>query len=403
MKKVFISILSFYLVFHFIIPGLFFLYDNNNFNTYTNVADNQAILKGFILNAITIIGAIIIIILLPQRSGAEKIQSKFYKLTPLFYISILFSIVYFFMSGGFEGKITGGTLGSVFNYIQLFLNPYMILLCVLFFQKKRFNAVLMFLIYLVFTTLLGSRSGFISLFIVFLMYPIFSNYQLYKKNIKRLLLSLAIISPILFLLATILIRKADIPLTPDIIARMIMGRLSFLETSMLPIHYKDANDSLGIFYEKYSVINQLKLIVDALFPGNLFGGDVMPNQYYRAAFMGYPISFVVSVYTSINITLPIYLYMYLGSFFACVFGIGILVLYYKLWVMSAKYMFIFIPLLASLYHLLYFFDWVMWFMQFFTFFLTSLTIYGFSLFRVSVVNIIKNEVAYLKPKEGNNN
>lgn len=378
------------------------MYDNNNFNTYTNVADNAVIFKGFILNAVTIIGAIIVITLLPLKNDAEKVQPMFYKLMPLYYISILFSLIYFFVSGGFEGKISGGMLGSIFNYAQLFLNPYMILLCVLFFQKKRFNAVVMFVIYLIFTTLSGSRSGFISLFIVFLMYPIFSNYQLYKKSIKRLLLSLAIISPILFLVATILIRKADIPLTPDIIMRMIMGRLSFLETSMLPIHYKNANDSLSIFYEKYSIVNQAKLIVDALFPGNLFSGDVMPNQYYRAAFMGYPISFVVSVYTSINITLPIYLYMYLGGFFACVFGIGILVLYYKLWVMSAKYMYIFLPLLASLYHLLYFFDWVMWFMQFFTFFLTSLTIYGFSLFRVSIVDIIKNEVTYLKSTEGNN-
>ena len=383
------------MIVHFIIPGLYFLKDGN-FNTYTDLQDNPAILKGFILNAVTILGAILVIIFLPDKNRNKIIQPKFYKITPLFYFSVIFSLSYFFISGGFEGKIGGNMLGSIFNYIALFLNPFMILLCVLFFQRKKFNVVLLFLVYLIYTILTGSRSGFISLFIIFLMYTAFSNYKLYKKTIRTILICFAVISPIIFLVATILIRKADIPLTTDMVGRLIMGRLSFLETSMLPIHYKDMNDPLTIFYEKYGILNQIKLSIDALFPGNLFNADVMPNQYYRAAFMGYPLTFVVSVYTSINITLPVYLYMYFGSFFACVAGIGILVLYYKLWVRSVNNIFIFIPLLASLYHLLYFFDWVMWFLQFFTFFLTAITVYGFVILRQAFVDIIKKGPLYFK-------
>lgn len=174
-----------------------------------------------------------------------------------------------------------------------------------------------------------------------------------------------------------------------------MGRMSFLETSMLPIHYKDMNDPLNIFYDKYGLLNQVKQIIDSIFPGNLFGNDVMPNQYYRAAFMGYSVNFVVNVYTSINITLPVYLYMYVGSFFSCLIGIGILVLYYKLLIKSAGNIFIVVPLLASLYHLLYFFDWVMWFLQFFTFMLTSFTVYGFSILRQAFVELIKKGPSYL--------
>ena len=81
--------------------------------------------------------------------------------------------------------------------------------------------------------------------------------------------------------------------------------------------------------------------------------------------------------------------MYFGSFFSCIIGIGILILYYKLLIRSSANIFILVPLLASLYHLLYFFDWVMWFLQFFTFTLTSFTVYGFSILRLAFVKLIK--------------
>lgn len=395
MKKAFISILLFYYILHFVIPGIYFLSTGANFNTYTSVEDKAGILKGFLLNTVTILGAILIISFLPDNKRSETVKPKFYKLSSLFYFSIIFSVIYFFLGGGFEGKIKGSMAGSIFSYLAFFLNPYMILLCVLFYQRKVVNVVILFFIYLIYATLTGSRSGFISLFVIFLMYPAFSNFDLYKKSIKRVLFGFAVISPLLFLAATILVRDAynGLDLNPNIIMRLIMGRLSFLETSMLPIHYKDMGDKLDIFYNKYSLLNQLKLIIDALFPGNLFGGDVMPNQYYRAAFMGYSEDFVINVYTSINITLPVYLYMYFGNFLSCIISIAILVLYYRLCSRSVNNIFLFVPLLASLYHLLYFFDWVMWFLQFFTFMLTAFAVYGFSVLRQAFIKIIHNNIS----------
>jgi len=235
----------------------------------------------------------------------------------------------------------------------------------------------------------GSRSGFLSLFIIFLMYPAFSNFAIYKKRIRNVLIALAVISPILFLAATMYVREVNVLFTPDLIMRMIMGRLSFLETSMLPIHYKDMGDPVEIFYQKYDLLNQLKLIIDTLFPGNLFGSDVMPNQYYRAAFMGYSESFVVDVYTSINITLPVYLYMYFGSVFSCLFSVCIIVVYYKLCSRVRNNIFLFVPLLITLYGLLVFFDWTIWFLQFFTCMLTTFTVYGFDILRQAFVQMIK--------------
>ncbi len=395
MKKVFISILLFYLIVHFIVPGIYFSFVGS-YNTYTNIDDKQAVLQGFILNAVTILGTIVVVYFLPTKKEKKLIFPKFYNLTPLYYFSIFLFIVFFFLGGGFEGKITGNSLGSLFNYIAFFFNPFIILLCILFYQRKPFNIIFLCLIYLIYATVTGSRSGFISLFIIFLMYPAFSNYQVYKKSIKKLLIFLLFFTPFLFLAATIFIRKSNIQLDSSFIAKMIMGRLSFLETSMLPIHYKNLDDPLYIFYDKYGLINQIKLIIDSLFPGNFFGNDVMPNQYYRAAFMGYPVPFVISVYTSINITLPVYLYMYFGGIVSCLIGIGILVLYYKLIVKSVNNIYLLLPLLASLYHLLYFFDWVMWFIQFFTFLLTSLAVYAFAITRKSLVEIIKQDPVQLQ-------
>lgn len=393
MRKAFIYILVFYYCVHFIIPGIYFLF-SGNFNTYTTTEDNEGILKGFLLNTVTIWGAILSIYFIPYKH--KLIKPKFYNLTPLLYISIFISVVYYFLRGGFEGRLSNNMAGSILSYIVLFLNPFMILLAILFYQRKPFNLIVLFLVYLIYTTLTGSRSGVISLFTILLMYPVFSNYSSYKRSIKKVLVALLIISPVLFLIATIFVRNAGVDISSNTILRLIMGRLSFLETSMLPIHYKDMGDPLSIFYDKYGLLNQIKLIIDSLFPGNLFTPDVMPNQYYRAAFMGRSENFVVNVYTSINMTFPIYLYMYFNAFFSCIIGIGLLVLYYRICLKFRNNFFILIPLLASLYGLLIYFDWTMFFLQVFAYTLTAVTVYGFSILRNAITESIKDGANNLK-------
>src|SRR5215831_4016145 len=124
MKRAFISILLFYYIVHFIIPGIYFLI-MGSFNTYTDVDDSSGIIKGFLLNSIKVLGTISIINFMPDK---KITLPKFFKLTPLFYFSILFAVVNFFIGGGFEGKLTGSMAGSIFSYLALFLNPYIILL-----------------------------------------------------------------------------------------------------------------------------------------------------------------------------------------------------------------------------------------------------------------------------------
>src|SRR5215471_11783754 len=140
MKRAFIYILLFYYCVHFVVPGIYFLL-SGDFNTYTSVDDKHGILKGFLLNTITVWGAIIIIYFLPNKTKA--IQPKFYNLTPLFYFSLFLSFLYFFLRGGFEGKLSGSMAGSILSYLVLFFNPYMIFLAILYYQRKPFNLFLL--------------------------------------------------------------------------------------------------------------------------------------------------------------------------------------------------------------------------------------------------------------------
>ncbi len=280
---------------------------------------------------------------------------------------------------------------SLFSYIDFFMRSNIILMALVFYQKKKTTPAILFFFYLVYTIVLGSRSGAVGLFVIFLIYPVFENFQRYKKQLKRTAFFFMALSPVLFVVASSFVRKYDVGVGLEAVVNQIAGRLSFLETSMLPIHYKDTNLSLDLFYDKYSIVHQIKLMIDALIPGNVFEQDVMPNQYYRAVFLGYSEEWVLDVYNSINLTLPVYLYMYFNSFFTVIIGIGILVGYYLLCHVCYKKAYLFLPLIFGLYHLLYFFDFVMWFLGVFPAMLTMLTIYGYSIFQKGMVDYFKRK------------
>ena len=91
----------------------------------------------------------------------------------------------------------------------------------------------------------------------------------------------------------------------------IMFRLSYLQNGMLPIAAKDTNQTkkLAIFSEKYGFTNQSQILINNLVPGDIFKFDVYPNQYFRAAFLDYTLEICQSYYTSMVITLPVFIYM----------------------------------------------------------------------------------------------
>lgn len=144
----------------------------------------------------------------------------------------------------------------------------------------------------------------------------------------------------------------------------IMARISYLESVMLPIHYKNVNDKqrMTLFNEKYSPIKQLKLIINNLVPGDIFEFDVYPNQYYRAAFfIDFSTKRAKEFYTSINMTLPVYFYMYFSFWISCIAAAALIWLYFILTaVLFRVHPLLGVSLLATLYPgLLTFFDFVM--------------------------------------------
>lgn len=395
MKKTIIAIIIYFLMLHVLLPAMYYLY-NGFVPIYSDFTNQQALIKSFFLICIPLIITIFILRFLPKRNDiiAPNIDGK--PVTFLFYFSILLKLVILFTTGGFASIITGDANGTVSNYISLFFNPFTLLLVLLFVQKKRSNIVIAIFFYVLSVTLSGSRSGIITVFFVFFIGYTFEIFKIYQKKLSTFLKYSIFLTPIIFIFATKL-RGVDEVFSLDFLFNQIVGRMSVIETSMLPVYYYDNNLNLELFYDKFSFWNQLKLIIDGIVPGQIFNFDVMPNNYYRAMFLDYSESFVFDNYMSVNLTLPIYLYLKY-SYFSVLFCIMYVLGFYKLALLLKRYPLFVIILLSVFYNILYFFDWVMVFSQLYISFLTITFLKFFILFKNSIqTGIIKkrlNEIKY---------
>jgi hypothetical protein len=387
MKKGFLLILSFYLVFHFFIPQLYYLIFGNVY-IYSELQDSSAANKAFLLNFITIIVSGLIVYFLPLKEYEVKPVISSNAASELFYFSILYYIIFTIATGGFQNIIKGEASGTFLNYVNLFLAPTPLIMSALFLQKQKSSVVIMVLLYILVVTFRGSRSGVIVILLIFLIGFAFQNFHYYKSKLRSFLKYLLFFSPFLYVFATQLRLNGE-PVEWELISKFIIGRVSYIELGMIPIHYKDNGTlDLSLFYDKYSLIHQLKLIFDTLIPGQIFQYDVMPNNYFRAIFMDYSIDFVTENYMSINITLPVYFYMmygYAGVFLTIIF----LVLYFLLMYSLRRHAFIVIILFSILYEMLTYFDWVMVFNRFFVTVLTLLTLKCYMLGRATFIKWVK--------------
>ena len=188
------------------------------------------------------------------------------------------------------------------------------------------------------------------------------------------------------------------------------GRLSFLETSIYPIKAKDLKQEfeLNKFYDKYDVDKQATLIINnlrvskwinsidpAVTDNTSKAAVYYPNLYYRYIFWNLEEQYVLSNYMSINISFPVYVYMYFNFFTSIIISSGVIVLYFllctffmspscrKFGVISS---FMSVILLCSLYTFLYYFDFIMWFNQCYQMFLVGLFVILFNL----LIRMFKN-------------
>lgn len=380
MKKVFISILLFYLIFHFIIPCLYY-FTRGFVNEYYNFYDIGSAVKGFLLNFIAIAGTIIVIQFLPNKK--QQIEPIYDHATKFFIIAFCVSIIPFILFGGYEGAKLGVGNSTFFSYLILFFNFSTALLFAILLQKKTLNIFFLLIIYICFLTFSGSRSAVIFIFLLVFMIPMFSNSNIYKKVILRYLKLIIIISPFLFILGTSKrLHTADDRFQKiDYISDRIIGRISFLELNMIAIGKADNSTAdMALFNKKFGVSNQLKQMANTISPFDFFKFDVDPNQYFRAIFLGKSEKDVPGSYWSVNLTLPVYYYLKTGFIFSCLISILILSSIYLVWVRFSKNIYILILVLMTLYQLLYFFDWVVIFRGVFTVFLTIFTLNRFEFF-----------------------
>lgn len=373
MKKVFISILLFYLCFHYIIPLVYYI-TFGFVNTYSNIYDEGSLIKAFMLNLISILGAILIIIFIPSKKNLR--QPTFKYSTKLYFISAILLVSSFFIYGGYKGAITGESQGTILSYIRLFFDLPTLLIVVFFFQSKPIRPYWLIFIYVVVMTLSGSRSAVITIILLFLMFPMFSNGFLYKKRIIKALRFLVILAPFLFVISSAIRGYAS-----NRLFDLIIGRVSFLELNTIAIYKADSDKAImDLFYEKYGVVNQFEQITNAISPIDPFNYDVDPNQYFRSIFMGLPKHNVLDRYMSINLTLPVYLYLKYGAILACFLTIIFLISAFLILNQFCNNTYIVLIILVNFYSILYFFDWVMIFKGIYSSFLTVFFLYRYECF-----------------------
>lgn len=395
MKKALIAILLYVLILHVLIPCIYYIFVGFT-PVYSSLIDYPSLYKAIFLITIPLLLSVFILKISSKKEYLIRPTVEGKPISVLFYFSIFFKLINFYLSGGFGGLLSGGSSGSLSNYISLFLNPFTLLLIMLFVQKDRISVIKAVFFYVAYITMSGSRSGVISIFFILFIGMAFEGYKYYGGKIKSFLKYGLILAPVLFIYATVTRGIGEL-VGFDFIVNQIIGRMSTLETSMLPLYYESSNLDLSLFYLKYDFWHQLKLCIDALLPGQIFEFDVMPNNYYRAMFMGYTESFVIENYMSVNFTLPIYLYLKYG-YFSILFTVLYVVGFYRILLFFKQKPFVVIILLSAFYDMIYFFDWVMVFMLLYSAMLTVLFVKMFIPF-YKIISQIFVKLRYVNPSD----
>jgi hypothetical protein len=396
-------ILVFYFFVHFLLP--FFLHKIFGFTPLYNWGFNfkkcgDALGMLALVSIGAFFGSMLVIRFLPDTKAIKPLNVRFPYL--FFYINLCFDLFYFFYFGGYQGVASLGPKEKWLAYLQYFSNNK--LSFVLTDLIAGGGSWAKTLIYIISTTLMGSRGGifFVYFSLVFLM-----SYYVWKKAYKKYIVMMLFITPFSFLAFNAATRVREVSgAQEEVIApkvesyfkgnnnnntgRIKLGRISFIEPAAIPLCKPLlTNESMDLFHLKFDILHQLGLTFNFFSPYKIIPRDAWSNQYYQAIFLGYPIENVPNNYFSINMGLQTYLILVTGNpYSATVLFILICTLYYffSAWIFKlhqrAGIVFMFF-----LYDLLIFFDW--------TYFLTGL-IKGF------LTLFIFEICLYLQQKSRNN-
>ena len=348
-------------------------------NFYGSSATALTVLdKAFAMNSLALLMACVLVLMLPDRK--IQIPPIFQNLGPLYYGVIVYLIIYAFFTGSYQGSISGAQIGTLPNYLNQFIEPSVILVLILFYQRRHANIYLALAAYIALRTVEGSRGAALFVFILCAIYsPLFKKSKIYQTKILRVIIAAVVLSPVLFYVATATQgRQNDTSAT----ARLIFNRISTLETALIPIDCIDnsrKNCNTDVFFKKYEPLRQLEQAIDSMYPGDIWVTDVYPNQYYRAAFLGHTEEYSQTNYMSINMTLPTYFYMYTDFLMACLLTAIAVAGYYLLMIASMNKVYLFAPLLLAFPVFLTGFDFVLPFHYFYSCLLTVGTVFIYHL------------------------
>lgn len=342
LKFTFILLIFFYFSFHFILPSVFFWKFGYRGTYDPNVFDFPAMKTGFMLNFVSLLLGAIAILFTPIKSMEKPIWKE--KNSLLFLIlSLFFTMGVFLTNNNYHDALKTlytrqdfWVLGEMFFNIDIYI---------LFAMTYSFNFISESQLAYVFIKILAaSRSAPLVLLhygMCAFVSPIFKRYR--NKYIVYLCISF-LFAIFGFNWATKIRNEkitneiANAPAIHTLVQKaavvdnglmyQIMGRVSYLENTMLPIHYKNDEARMAIFKDKYSPVRQIQLLINNVVPGNVFEFDVYPNQYFRAAFMDFTLKRALEFYTSINVTLPVYFYMYTNFYISCLLAAASIWLYF---------------------------------------------------------------------------
>lgn len=349
MRRQFSIIIIFFVVFHFLLPCLYFLIYG-----FVNLYSDVQGYVGCLINIISLLGTLFIIKKMPTMDSAPL--KEYNHLSSFFLVSLFITLYKFYSSGGYSGALEGSSHGTLISFLSLFFNATVSFFLVICLQKHVKHIYVWICLYVAVMTITGSRSAVLGVLLLFLYIPLFANYKSIYRKLKKILLVLTIVSPILFFYATSVRGEID----TELLSKIIIGRISFVELSMIPLQSKqEASMDQKVFEEKYSLNNQVKQVVNTVTPIDFFEYDVSPNQYFRQIFLGASERTVLDSYMSINMTLPVYFVMETNYVVGIFLTIAFLSFLFWIWVHYASNRYVFIAVLFSMYDFLYYFDWIM--------------------------------------------
>lgn len=259
----------------------------------------------------------------------------------------------------FQWMIQGGNQGRLMGYVGIFTDLSVLMAMYLLAYKKHIKVIPFVITYVFYTVVCGSRSGMMWILVILIGMLLCVENEPFKISLKQYLPYILIgilLMPVLYVVASSLRGYENYGF--EYMVNQIVARISILEDSGVALRKADCGEwNAGLFYEKYSFVNQLKCIVNSMVPGSIFEQDIWPNLYYRAIFLGESVEQCRAMYCSNYLILPVYLLLKYQVVLAVVLSVVLLVGLYILLEIFEKYAISRICAVYLLWEVFCFFDW----------------------------------------------